>query len=78
MKHTREGDAETAGTLTHFGSTGFAPAGCTAVGTLVCDNEGINKGHNYLSAIFLIAGFQCDMRASRKGGNGKTLVLLSN
>lgn len=31
-----------------------------------------------LSAIFLIAGFQCDLRASRKGGNGKTLVLLSN
>lgn len=67
-------------TSTCFGSTGFAPAGCTDVGTLVCGNEGIRKrcSVTHLSAVFLIASFQCDLRTSREGGNGKTLVLLSN
>ena len=68
------------GTFIHFDNTRFAPAGCTDVGTRVCGNEGIKNRCTvtYLSAIFLIAGFQCDLRASREGGNGKTLVLLSN
>lgn len=68
------------GTFIYFDSTNFAPAGCTDVGTLVCGNGGIKNmcAVTYLSAVFLITGFQCDLRASREGGNGKTLVLLSN
>lgn len=63
-----------------FASIMFAPASLTDVGTLVCGKEGIKNRCTvtYLSAIFLIAGFQFDLRASREGGNGKTLVLLSN
>lgn len=68
------------GPFIHFDSTRFALAGCADVETLVCSNGGIKNRCTvtYLSAIFLIAGFQCDLRASREGSNGKTLVLLSN
>lgn len=68
------------GAFTRFASTRLAHAGLTDVGTLARGNEGIKNRRTvtYLSAIFLIAGFQFDLRAGREGGNGKTLVLLSN